>query len=427
MNALRNFFSGFVKREGLAVLISTFLIKISGIIISIIVVRLLAVKEYGDIAFAISVTGILSAFAGIGSNWSLLRFGPGLQSMSSKFQMFKYSVRMGSGYTMPIILLVIIASFFLPANLSDSRYYLIILSFGMLTSFLSQSLDSYFRIICKNKIYSKFNVIGSVMLLVLTLILCPFLKGFGYVLAIVMAPLLAFLVFGKHIFFRKLESKELPDKSFFTYGLYTSAGMIANQATILLGPVIGGYMNAMPEDMARFRVATIIPFNLIMLPLIIMTTDFVHFSKNSKNPAVLKEYYFQYLKSILTMAIIPFSILLIFNKSILLLLFGSKYAGSSEMSIVLIVGVFFSYLFRIPLGNMLAAAGRSGWNAIHTFFWLIVFVPISIYNYHSWGMLGIAISVSCVFVLSGFISLFLFFLHMKMVNQENIKNIKTAV
>jgi O-antigen/teichoic acid export membrane protein len=427
MTVLQKFINGFVKRDGLAVLISTFLIKISGILISIIVVRLLAVKEYGDIAFAISIMGIFSAFGGIGSNWSLLRFGPGLLSISSKFQMFKYSVRMGSRYTVPVILLIIIASFFLPSNLKDSKYYLIILSFGILSSFLSQALESYFRIICKNKIYSKFNVIGSVMLLLLTVVLCSFLKGYGYVLSIVLAPLCTFLLFRKHVSFRKLESKNLPDKNFFTYGLYTSIGMIANQTTISLGPVIGGYLNAMPEDMAGFRVATIIPFNLTMLPLMIMTTDFVHFSKNSRNTAILKEYYFQYLKSIFTIAIIPFSILIFFNKSILLLLFGSKYVASSEMSVVLTVGVFFSYLFRIPLGNMLAAVGKSDWNVIHTFFWLIVFVPISIYSYHQWGMLGISVSISLVFILSGFISLFLFFLYMKNVSQNNIETIKPTI
>ena len=46
-------------------------------------------------------------------------------------------------------------------------------------------------------------------------------------------------------------------------GVYTSLGMIASQATISLGPVIGGYLNAASTDLALFRVATIIPFNLL--------------------------------------------------------------------------------------------------------------------------------------------------------------------
>lgn len=421
MVELRKFIIGFLKRDGLSVLLSTFLTKVSGVLLAVIIVRLLPVKEYGNVAFAISIVGIFSVFGGVGSNWSLLRFGPGLQSISAKFQMFKYSIAKGGKYTIPIILFLILASFFLPPNLKDSKYYLILLSFSILTSFQYQSLQSYFRIIGKNKIYSKANVIGSVILLVLSIVLSYFFKGYGYVISIVLAPFFGYLVFRKHISFRRLASKEPPAKTFFTYGLYTGLGMIASQTTILLGPVIGGYLNATSEDIALFRVATIIPFNLLIIPLMIMTTDFVHFSKNSTNPAVLKDYYFQYLKTISVITIVPFLIILIFNKPILLILFGSNYAGSSEMLFVLMVGVFFSFLFRIPLGNMLAAVGKADWNVFHTVFWLSAFIPISIYSYHSWGMLGISVSISCVFIFSGFISLFLFFLYLKKIGQENIK------
>jgi O-antigen/teichoic acid export membrane protein len=338
---LNKFIHGFLKREGLSVLLSTFLIKISGVLLAVIIVRLLSVKEYGNIAFAISIIGIFSVFGGIGSNWSLLRFGPGLQSISSKFQMFKYSIAKGCKYTIPIILFIVIASFFLPPNLKDSKYYLILMSFSILTSFQYQSLQSYFMIIGKNKIYSKSNVIGSLILLSLSVVLGFFLKGYGYVISIVLSPFFAYLIYRKHISFRKLESKEKPAKTFFTYGLYTGLGMIASQTTILLGPVIGGYLNATSEDMALFRVATIIPFNLIVIPLMIMTTDFVHFSKNARNPDVLKDYYLQYLKTLGILIIIPFILILIFNKPIILLLFGSNYVGSTEMSTILLAGVFF--------------------------------------------------------------------------------------
>ena len=104
-----------------------------GIILAIVVVRLLTVREYGDIAFAISVTGLVSVFAGLGSNWSLLRFGPALAGISARFQLLKYALAKGTMYTLPMILLVITASFFLPSNLKDSKYFLIILSVGVLT------------------------------------------------------------------------------------------------------------------------------------------------------------------------------------------------------------------------------------------------------------------------------------------------------
>ena len=424
---MQKFLAGFLKRDGLAVLLSTFLIKISGIILSIVVVRLLTVKEYGDIAFAISVTGIVSVFAGLGSNWSLLRFGPALRSISARFQLLKYALAKGTMYTLPMILLVIAASFFLPSNLKDSKYFLIILSVGVLTNFLYQALQSYFRIIGKNKLYSKSNVLGSVILLVLAIVLSFFLNGYGYVLAIVLSPLLAYAAFYGHIGFRKLGNEKKVDKNFFKYGVYTSLGMIASQATISLGPVIGGYLNAASTDLALFRVATIIPFNLLVLPLLIMTTDFVHFSKNSKNPAVLRDYYIQYVKTLSVFALIPFLIILVFNKTILLILFGHNYAASAPMSFVLLVGVLFSFFLRIPLGNILAAVGKADWNVVHTIFWLIAFIPISILSYYSWGMLGIAASISCVLIFSGFISLALFFYYLKIIESKKLEANATSI
>ena len=420
---MKKFINGFVKRDGLSVLLSTVLIKISGIVVSIVVVRLLPVNQYGDIAFALYIINILTVFGGMGANWSLLRFGPILPSVSAKFQLFKYSVKKGIAYTIPLILIIIAGSFFLPANLKNSRTYLILLSFGILSTFLYQLLQSYFRIIGKNKIYSKSNVIGSLIMLVLSVVLSRFFHAIGYVIAVVLAPLLTYIFYRKHINFRKRELSNTPDKTFLTYGIYASLGMIASQATISLGPVIGGFLNATSNDMAMFRVATIIPFNLLVFPLMIMTTDFVHFSKNSKNPVLLRSYYFQYLKTISAITIIPFLLLLIFNQYILVFLFGVKYAGSSEMSFALVLGVFFSFLFRIPLGNILAAVGKADWNMVHTIFWLIAFIPISIYSFYSWGMMGIAVSISCIFILSGFISLFLFFIFLRSIGHENIRTV----
>ena len=88
------------------------------------------------------------------------------------------------------------------------------------------------------------------------------------------------------------------------------------------------------------------------------------------------------------------------------------------MSFVLLVGVLFSFFLRIPLGNILAAVGKADWNVVHTIFWLIAFIPISILSYYSWGMLGIAASISCVLIFSGFISLALFSIISRALSQK---------
>lgn len=413
------FVKGFLKRDGLFVFVSGFLIKLFGILVSIFVVRLLPIEEYGYISFSISVISILAVFGGLGSNWSLLRFGSLLSSFNEKYQMYRYSIVIGFKYTVPLILIIIISSFFLPPNLKDTRPYLILLSFSLLTNFNFELLKSYFRVIGKNKIFSKSNIVGSFILLFLSLILSYFLKGYGYVLALVLSPLLAFLFFFKHIFFTKRIKNTENNREFFKYGLFTGFGAVVNESIILLGPIIAGYLNAEPEELALLKVATIIPFNLLMIPLLIMTTDFVHFSKNSNNAKLLINYYKQYLKTISVISVIPFLILLFFNKYLLITLFGSNYSDASDMSFVLIVGVFFAFLFRIPNGNILAAVGKANWNVYHAFFWFIMFIPMSIYSYKLLGIIGIAYCISGIFIISGFISFTLLLIYLKSI-QKNI-------
>ena len=78
------------------------------------------------------------------------------------------------------------------------------------------------------------------------------------------------------------------------------------------------------------------------------------------------------------------------------------------MSIYLMIAVFFSSLFRTPLGNMLSAVGKSDWNVIHSIVWFILFIPLTIILFHLFGIDGIAISIAIVLIFSGFISLMMF-------------------
>ena len=57
------FFKGFVKRDGVFVLLSTGINKFSGILISIFIVRFLEKVEYGKIAIALSLVGILASIS----------------------------------------------------------------------------------------------------------------------------------------------------------------------------------------------------------------------------------------------------------------------------------------------------------------------------------------------------------------------------
>lgn len=415
------FINDFRKRDGYSVFISTFLVKAINAFLSILIVRVLSQEEFGDISFAIAVTSVLSVFGGLGANWSLLRFGSSLNSQIKKLYLLKYSLKNGTSFTFFLIVLTICFSFFLPENLQNARIYLIILSFTLLTNFYYELIKSFFRIINKNKIYSKSNIFGSVIYFCLSIILALLFDGLGYSLALVLSPFIAFVIFYQKIY--KLESfieSEIGDnkKKFWSYGIYVGLGTIANQLLLSLGTILPGFLNASSEDLAIIRAATIIPLNLLIIPTIFLTTDFVYISKNHQDYNALKGYYLGYLKNLFLFSIIPFAILFLFNKKIVLLFFGAQYLESVEFMLILNISIFFSFFFRVPLGNILAAIGKANWNVLNSVLGLVLFIILVFLFFPSYGILSVAYIMSFIFILTGFISLFMFIYYLKSVQNS---------
>ncbi len=412
MNEIIDFITKFFHRGGLWVFLSSILVKLSAGITSVIIVHLLTVDEYGSLAFALSIMGFFTVFGGMGANWSLLRFGALQHSFVEKYTLFRYSLKQGSIYTVFLILFIIITSFFLPPNFKQSSLLLAILSLGILSSFYLENIKSFYRIIKKNRLYSKINIINTIIVLFLSVIFTLFADSIGYAIAYVLAPLITFLIFFKKkpIF---TDICSVDSKSFFSYGINTGLGSIASQSIFLLGPLLAGYLNSTTEELAMFKVATIIPYNLMFIPSMIMVTDFVYFAENCGNAALLRKYYKDYLKVILVFTFVPFILLIAGSEFILHSLFGEEYISASMMMMVLNIGLFFTFLFRIPLGNILSAVGKANWNVVHSVIALIIFIPLGIFLYKILGILGIAVATTLMLIISGFVSLVMLIIYLK--------------
>jgi O-antigen/teichoic acid export membrane protein len=403
-----SFFKGFVKRDGIFVLLSTGIDKFSGILISIYIIRFLDKVEYGKIAIALSLVGILASISGMGFNWALLRFGPIVKSQSGKRNLYSFSLKLGTIFTI-ILAGIVLLYYYLTEKLD---IYIFIFLIYLILNFQLDLLKSYYRVINRNKVYSKITTFQSVSLLVFAFLLSFFFDGLGYSLAFIFSTLVPFFAFFKisDISNKKIE---INSKSYIKYGLVTGVGMIANQTMVTAGPLLADFYGANAAEVASLKVATIIPFNLLILPFLILTTDFVYLSKHYLDKSVLKEYYFSYLKAILKITALPMVVLIFLNEYIFTLLFSSKYSDGIELNIIMLIAVYISILFRVPLGNILSAVGKSNWNFIHTIFWFIIFIPLSYYLFQYKGIIGIVYSIALIFSCSGFISFFLFAKYLK--------------
>lgn len=418
MKTFKYFLEDFKSRSGFSVFGSSIFLKLIGFLLSIFVVRLLTKNEYGYMSIALSLMSIITGISGFGGNWTLLRYGSITDSFRNKLSLFFQLLNRGLFFNLLLFFLIYIISFILNDKFIPARKYLLILGLGVFTNYCFELIKSYFRILNKNIIFSKLNVLGSVILFALAFILTFLFEGLGYVAALVVAPLITFTICFKRINKKKYIKNVSFKKEYFSYGIYTGLGVIASQTIITSSPLIASFLNIDPDQIAILRTATIIPFNLLILPGIIMTTDYVHLSKLYLNPFELKKYYFNYLKTISVVFVIPFTILLIFHKYIIVFLFGIKYVESSNMFLVLLSSIFFSFLFRVPLGNILAAIGKANWNVIHALVWFILFLPMCYFFNEIYGIDGFAYAIATVIILSGFVSYWLFMKYIKMISKN---------
>ena len=278
-----DFISGFVKRGGFSVFFSTALVKICAALLSIIVVQLLPKDDYGVLSYVLSIYAIAIVVAGLGGNYSLLRFGSIVGSFLKKKQYYYYTQKVGIKYTSIVVAIIIVYSFFLPEGMK--------------------------------------------------------------------------------------------------------------------------WMEPLPGCRKAF--------NLLTLPGILMISDFSYLSRNYKDKKCLKSYYCNYLKVVVPVSFILFLLLIIYGDFVVENLFGAQYNDCIYMYKMFMVATFVTYIFRNPLGNILLAVGKAKWNGYNTYIFCLLYIIFSFIFYQYWGVLAIVYCLCATFILSGFVSLYLFYYYIK--------------
>ena len=102
---------GFQKRGGFWVAGASLLTKFSGIILSVVIVRIFTKEVYGEISYARSLISVFIPFMGFGIPQSLLRFGSYTFTGEEKERLYYYSlIRGGISSTILSIVLIFFSS-----------------------------------------------------------------------------------------------------------------------------------------------------------------------------------------------------------------------------------------------------------------------------------------------------------------------------
>lgn len=415
MNTL-NFIQSFLQRKGGYVLFSSYFAKLITFLIAIYVIRILPKAEYGFVVYASTIISFIAPFKGFGIHQGLLRFGAISNSQQLKKYYLNQTLKKGILYTLLIIAILCAIAPFISKNVEQSLLFIILLSFQLISLLLLEIIKIYSRLIHLNKLYSTITIYNNTFLLLSVLIFSFYGGALGYVLSLVVVPLVysLYLIYRLNLLsYNKQQIAPESNKSFLSYGFYMSLGGMLSQLLYAVDIMLIGNLIKDAEAIAQYKTSNLIPFSLLILPVAILTTDFVKITNDANSDKQsIWHYYINYFKVMSVICVGILGVFYFFSQEILLL-FGKEYSNDNNLMFIFSIGVVGALLFRIPLGNILSAIGWPKINALFSIIVLIINLITGYYYILNYGILGAAYTTVFLMWFSGILSLFALIYYLK--------------
>ena len=407
--------NGFTVRSGNYIFTASIISKLFSFLGSWIALIILPDKELGLAIFAFNIISFIIPLGGLGAQQSLLRYGSFLSTNTEKINLYNFTLKKGFKGSVYLILIVIVLSPIFTYKLNSALLYLILFSFSILSYFLFDNLKIKYRIINNNKMFAKMDIVFSSIQVISILLLSYYFGVFGYVIAIIIAPLATFLIFlmkDKKNKSEEIISFNFCDKEFRKYGFFASLANVATQLLFAIDIFLIGFLLINPALITHYKYVSIIPFSLLILPNILISTDFVTITENISNKFFVKNYIKSFMILFSIMSAIIFGILFIFGKSILNI-FGPIYVEYYHLFIILTIGVIGILILRSLFGNLLSSIGKAHINYWIAICSLVLNVVLNFNLIPKYGILGAGITSAIIMWFSGFLSLILFVYYYK--------------
>jgi O-antigen/teichoic acid export membrane protein len=378
-------------------------------------------KELGVVLFAYNIIVFLIPISGFGLNQSLLRYGALLKSKEEKNSLFLYVLSKGTLASFVLIALIILSSFFVPFKFENTQFYVVILSFIILPSFIFEIIRAQFRLQHNNKSFAYTEFWHSIILLLSVFILSYFFQEIGYTIALLATPLLTSLLFINklNIDFSLKTKLTITNFSFWKYGFFASLSNVVTQLLFVIDILLIGYLLEDTEMITNYRYISLIPFSLLFLPRVFIATDFVAFTEKIYD----KNYIVNYIKSYMLFFLIVSFILLLFSflfAEQILSILDSNFTQFVDTFLILMFGIVGIYIFRGLFGNLLSSIGKAHINYYIASFALIINIVTNYYLIPKYGIKGAAVTSAILMWLTGLISLIWFWhLYKKLLLNKN--------
>lgn len=409
MNIIIQYIKNFLNRSGSYVFLATILGRVLSFIASWIALKFIENDALGVVLFAYNIILFIIPISGFGLHQSLIRYGSLAKSSEDKDSILAYVFKKGIVACLVLITIVISISLFINFKFENTLFYIVLLSFTIIPSYLLEIIRAQFRLQHNNKSFAFTEGVQSIILLLSVLLLSYLYKELGYAIALLLTPLLTSIVFFKSLNINNLIYKKIKviNFQFWKYGFFASLSNVVTQLLFVIDILLIGFILSNTEMVTNYRYVSIIPFSLLFLPRVFIATDFVAFTEKIYDA----QYIFKYIKSyVLFFTVVSLLILLfswLFSVQILGLL-DKEFTQFSDTFMILMIGICGIFILRGLFGNLLSSLGKAHLNYYIATLALVLNICANFYLIPKYGIKGAAITSAILMWFTGLLSYLLF-------------------
>ena len=391
---------------------ATIVSRLLSLLASWIALQFIDNSALGVVLFSYNIVLFLLPISGLGLPQSLIRFSALNRNKEDRNSIFLYVLKYVFLSSLGMILLLIISSLFIPFQFEKGQLYMIILSFLLIPSFLFELVRMQLRLNHDNKNFAYSEFLFNVIFVLLVTSLTFYLKEIGYIISLLLSPILASLFFVKKLKIKVKKIKKLPELNFlfWKYGFFASLSNVVTQLLFVVDILLIGYLIKDPNMVTSYRYISLIPFSLLFLPRIFINTDFVTFTEKIYDRKYIKNYIKSYM-----LLFSGISILLIiasyFFGSYILRILDTSFVAYNATFFIMILGISGIFIFRGLFGNLLSSIGKANVNYYIALIALGLNIISNYYLIPELGIKGAAITSAILMWFTGILS-YVWFLYL---------------
>lgn len=378
-------------------------ITILGFGSQLLVVKFLSPADVGNIKTIQSFITVASILAGFGFNTAVLKLCSERRDLEEKAYILKvtafYSLFPIVIVTVAIVLISKLNIFSPVEEINDlMNYYMLVLPAGVFASLFM----AYLQALKKIKTMAKMQVIIRVFGLFFLVIFTYFFQIKGYIFSTVAFTTIAVipLIYLVKNDFKNIKTINNINSKVFYYAKWSLAANIMHTINSLMDIFVLNYMIADRVSLGYYTIATIFVMALNQITSTVQSITTPYFSDKSTDKNEFLRVLVKYQKIMVLGSLLITLITMIIIPTFIVFVYGTEYALSGKIFIVLSLKNFFMSCYAI-LGVAILGLGKMKYNFYSMFISTIITMLANIVFINWLGVFGAAIAqaVSCLIIL----------------------------